>query len=104
MVLERDLKTSTSVEATKSFLQAAQLSPFEARGQVFVIASADTLTGEAANALLKTLEEPHSGAPRHFVLLAPSRFDLLPTVRSRCKPVMGPGSSPSESRAGCQIR
>ncbi len=83
LVLQRDLKTSTSVESTKTFLQTAQLSPFEARGQVFVIASAETLTGEAANALLKTLEEPHSGAPRHFVLLAPSRFDLLPTVRSR---------------------
>ncbi|MGB6337471.1 MAG: hypothetical protein WBG96_17840 [Thermoanaerobaculia bacterium] len=83
LVLERDLKTATSVESTKTFLQTAQVSPFEARGQVFVIASAETLTGEAANALLKTLEEPHRRAPRHFMLLAPSRFDLLPTVRSR---------------------
>jgi DNA polymerase III delta prime subunit len=57
-ILQRDLKTSTSVEATKAFLQLALLAPFEARGQVFVIASAETLTGEAANALLKTLEEP----------------------------------------------
>jgi len=82
-VLERDLKTSTSVAATKAFLQDAQLAPFEARGQVFVIASAESLTGEAANALLKTLEEPHTSAPRHFLLLSPSQFDLLATVRSR---------------------
>jgi len=82
-VLERDLKTSTSVAATKAFLQDAQVAPFEARGQVFVLASAESLTGEAANALLKTLEEPHTSAPRHFLLLSPSQFDLLATVRSR---------------------
>ena len=82
-ILERDLKTSTSVAATKSFLQDAQVSPFEARGQVFVFASAESLTGEAANALLKTLEEPHTSAPRHFLLLSPSQFDLLATIRSR---------------------
>lgn len=82
-VLERDLKTATSVDATKAFLRGAQVSPFEARGQVFVFGDAETLTGEAANALLKTLEEPHDTAPRHFLLLAPSRLDLLPTLRSR---------------------
>jgi DNA polymerase III delta prime subunit len=82
-VLERDLKTVTSVEATKAFLRVAQVSPFEARGQVFVVASAETLSGEAANALLKILEEPPVSAPRHFFLLAPSQLDLLPTVRSR---------------------
>jgi hypothetical protein len=93
-VLERDLKTSTSVAATKAFLRTAQVSPFEARGQVFVLANAETLTGEAANALLKTLEEPHTSAPRHFFLLAPSRLDLLPTLRSRSLSVfLGPAES-----------
>jgi hypothetical protein len=93
-ILERDLKTSTSVEATKAFLRTAQVSPFEARGQVFVITNAETLSGEAANALLKTLEEPHTSAPRHFFLLAPSRLDLLPTLRSRSLSVyLGPAES-----------
>lgn len=90
-VLERDLKTATSVEATRELLRTAQVSPFEARGQVFVIASAETLSGEAANALLKNLEEPHTSAPRHFLLLAPSTLDLLPTLRSRSLAVfLGP--------------
>ena len=70
----------TSVGATKAFLREAQVSPFEARGQVFVIANAETLSGEAANALLKTLEEPPPSSPRHFLLLAPSQLDLLPTL------------------------
>jgi DNA polymerase III, delta subunit len=93
-VLERDLKTSTSVEATRELLRAAQVTPFEARGQVFVVASAETLSGEAANALLKTLEEPHLTAPRHFLLLAPSGMDLLPTLRSRSLAVfLGPAET-----------
>jgi len=82
-VLERDLKTATSVEATKSFLRGAQVTPFEASGQVFVVANAETLSGEAANALLKILEESPGTTLRHFFLLAPSQFDLLPTLRSR---------------------
>jgi DNA polymerase-3 subunit delta' len=82
-LLERDLRTATSVEATKEMLRIAQVSPFEARGQVFLVAAAESLSGEAANALLKSLEEPHLSAPRHFLLLAPSQFDLLPTLRSR---------------------
>ena len=93
-VLQRDLRTSTSVEATRALLQAAQLSPFEARGQVFVVASAETLTGEAANALLKILEEPPVRAPRHFLLLAVSRLDLLATLRSRSLSLyLGPGTA-----------
>jgi hypothetical protein len=90
-VLARDLKASTSVDATREMLRTAQVSPFEARGQVFAVASAESLTGEAANALLKTLEEPHVTAPRNFLLLAPSRLDLLPTLRSRSLAVfLGP--------------
>jgi len=86
-VLQRDLKTSTSVEATKAFLRLAQMAPFEAQGQVFCIANAETLSGEAANALLKTLEEPPVRTPRNFLLLSPSQLDLLPTIRSRSLPV-----------------
>jgi hypothetical protein len=82
-VLERDLRTVTSVEATKRFVEAAQVTPFEARGQVFVIAAAESLSPGAADALLKNLEEPHESSPRHFLLLAPSQFDLQPTLRSR---------------------
>jgi len=93
-VLERDLKTATSVDATRELLKTAQVSPFEARGQVFVVGSAETLSGEAANALLKNLEEPHLTSPRHFFLLAPSSMDLLPTLRSRSLAVfLGPSAA-----------
>ncbi len=93
-VLERDLRTSTSIAATKRFLKAAYQAPFEARGQVFVVAEAESLSGGAADALLKLLEEPPESAPRHFLLLAASRLDLLPTLRSRSLAIyLGPSEA-----------
>jgi DNA polymerase-3 subunit delta' len=81
--LLQDLRTVTSADATRQILRAAQLHPFEARGQVFVILNAETLSDEAANVLLKMLEEPPRSAPRHFLLSTPAADRLLPTVRSR---------------------
>ncbi len=55
--------------------------PHEGRALVFIVRDADELTTQAANALLKTLEEP---APRtHFVLLTSRPNRLLDTVLSR---------------------
>jgi len=85
-VLERDLRTATSADSTRELLRNARLSPFEARGQVFVVEEAATLTDEAASALLKILEEPPLSAPRHFLLLCPNPQALLETIRSRSMP------------------
>jgi hypothetical protein len=103
VVLRRDLKTATSVDATRDMLRTAQFSPFEARGQVFVVANAETLSGEAANALLKNLEEPATSAPRHFLLLAPSRLDLLPTLRSRSLAVFLGPAEPLDDRSAAEV-
>lgn len=90
-MLTRDLKTVTSAEAARSWLKGAQVASFEARGQVFVVAEADSLSAEAGDSLLKAIEEPGLGNPRHFLLLAPSRLDLAPTLRSRSLAVfLGP--------------
>lgn len=94
VMVERDLKTSTSVEGTKAALRTVQLRPFEARGQVVVVASAETLSGAAANALLKALEEPGLLAPRNFLLLAPAASQLLPTLRSRSLSIYLPEGRP----------
>ncbi len=97
-VLERDLRTSTSVDATKAFARSAMSSPFEAKGQVFVVAEADTLGGGAADALLKLLEEPPARTPRHFLLLTASRLSLLTTLRSRSLSVFLGGHSRLEGK------
>lgn len=83
-VLLRDRRTVTSTESARALIEEWQRHPFEARGQVFVVAEADTLAPEASDALLKALEEPGTQAPRTFLLLAPAAGELPATLRSRC--------------------
>ncbi len=64
---------------------AATRTPFESRRRVFVIEGADTMNDQAANRLLKTLEEPP--AFTHVLLLADRREDVLATIASRCQQV-----------------
>src|SRR5438874_3233830 len=63
--------------------------PFEARARLVVIDEAHTMTEQAMNALLKSLEEPP--ATSHLVLVTASPQALLPTIRSRCQTLrLGP--------------
>lgn len=66
-------------------VRAASLTPFEARRRVFVIAGAERMGEEAANRLLKTLEEPAPAV--HLILIASDRERVIATVRSRCQAV-----------------
>jgi DNA polymerase-3 subunit delta' len=66
-------------------LARASFAPHEGRAKVFVIRRAEELSTSAANALLKTLEEPN--ARTHFVLLTSQPDALLPTIRSRTQRV-----------------
>lgn len=63
--------------------KAAQQRPYEARYQVVVIDEAHRLTEEAANALLKTLEEPPLSM--RIILVTSKPHLLLDTIRSRCQ-------------------
>lgn len=62
-------------------IERAAFAPYEGRAKVFVVRRAEELSTAAANALLKTLEEP--GPRTHFVLLSCAADSLLPTIRSR---------------------
>jgi len=64
-------------------IAGAAMTPFEATRRVFVLERADALIEQAANKLLKTLEEP---APFvHLLLLTDRPGEVLPTIRSRCQ-------------------
>jgi DNA polymerase III subunit delta' len=62
---------------------AASKTPFEAGRRVFVIERADELGDEAANRMLKTLEEPARFV--HLILLTDRLSEVLPTISSRCQ-------------------
>lgn len=71
------------IDQIRDLQQDAALAPVEARWRVFLLPNIERATREAANSLLKTLEEP----PAHVVLLltAVDADALLPTVVSRCR-------------------
>ncbi len=71
------------VEAVRSAVAFAQTTSARGGAKVLVVHPAERMNGIAANALLKTLEEP-PGAAR-FVLSCAAPDVLLPTVRSRCQ-------------------
>jgi DNA polymerase-3 subunit delta' len=76
---------------------AASKTPFESSRRVFVIESADQLGDEAANRMLKTLEEPASFV--HLILITDRLADVLPTIRSRCQTVRFDAPPPQEIAA-----
>ena len=72
-------------DVDQAVVAGAARTPFEARRRVFVIEDADELNDQAANRMLKTLEEPPSFA--HLILLTSRPGEVLPTIASRCQPV-----------------
>lgn len=70
------------VDEVREVTELAMNSPVLAKNRVFLVDGMDRMTAPAANAFLKTLEEP----PPHtlFFLLAETASKVLPTIRSRC--------------------
>lgn len=64
---------------------AATRTPFESARRVFVLECVDKLNDQAANRLLKTLEEPPDFV--HLLLLTDRRADVMPTIASRCQQI-----------------
>lgn len=79
---------------------AASRTPFEAGRRVFVLERADELGDQAANRMLKTLEEPASFV--HLILLTDRPGEILPTIRSRCQAVRF--EPPAESDAAAELQ
>jgi len=72
----------TTIGQVREIVRLAASRPFEGARRVFIL-QADTLNVQAANALLKTLEEPEGETV--FMLLATSREAVLPTILSRAQ-------------------
>ena len=63
--------------------------PYESRAHVVIFDPADRMMDQAANALLKTFEEPRPGV--HYILIVENPSDVIDTVVSRCTKIqLGP--------------
>lgn len=71
------------IDQIRSVRREAALRPYLSPSQVFIFHGVDTLTDQAANSLLKLLEEPPAGT--HLILLASRAGSVLPTILSRCQ-------------------
>jgi DNA polymerase-3 subunit delta' len=73
-----------TIQQMRLLKERAQLKPLKGSWRVFLIDSIDRANEQAANSLLKTLEEP----PPHLILIMTARnpYDLLTTIRSRSVP------------------
>ncbi len=73
-----------TIQQMRLLKERAQLKPLKGAWRVFLIDSIDRANEQAANSLLKTLEEP----PPHLILIMTARnsYDLLTTIRSRSVP------------------
>lgn len=85
-IIEIDAASNRGIDEIRELREAVRTAPFSSPYKVYIIDEAHMLTKEAANALLKTLEEP----PRHVVfILATTDPEKLPqTIVSRCQKVV----------------
>jgi len=81
-IFELDAASNNSVDYIRTLTEASQSSTFGSRYKIYILDEAHMLSKAAANALLKTLEEP----PSHviFILATTDKHKLPSTIISRC--------------------
>ncbi|MFA5146171.1 MAG: DNA polymerase III subunit delta' [Candidatus Omnitrophota bacterium] len=77
--------SSVKIDAVRELIKDISLRPYKARKKVCIIDEAGSMTREASNALLKTLEEPPPDSV--LILIAEDTAVLLPTIVSRAQVV-----------------
>ncbi len=82
-LIEIDAASHRGIDEIRELKEGIRFVPNKAKYKVFIIDESHQLTKEAANALLKTLEEP----PAHaiFILATTEIHKMLPTIISRCQ-------------------
>ncbi len=86
VLVEPDGRSAITVDQARNTVAMANLAPVEGDRKVFVLEEGGAMNDEAANAMLKTLEEPT--ASTIFIVIAESEDDLPETVASRCRTVV----------------
>ena len=78
-----DSRTEIGIDDIRGLQRLANLPPYEGKCKVFIVDGAEYLSTEAANSLLKILEEPPQKVV--WLLLSAEENRLLPTIISRCQ-------------------
>ncbi len=78
-------KRRIAIAQVRKLQESLPYRPYEGSHRIILVPDAHVMTEEAANALLKTLEEPPDRT--HFVLTTAQPSSLLDTIRSRCQTI-----------------
>ena len=78
-------KVIITIKEARALVERSYFAPSAGRYRVIVVEDADRMVERTSNVLLKALEEPPEKTV--WVLCAPSEADLLPTIRSRVRPL-----------------
>jgi len=89
-------KSKISINQVEEVISSSSYSPQESDKKVYAIGKAEDLSLEAANSLLKILEDPPGFV--YFLLLTENRNNLLPTILSRCQQLPEGGTELSGMR------
>ncbi len=95
-------ESQLKVGAIREYVRLAALAPAGRRWQVMIVEDADRLNDRAADALLKSIEEPP--ARTIWMLCAPTVEDVVATIRSRCRALVLRTPSTSEVAGHLQRR
>lgn len=82
-VIEIDAASHTGVDEVRELIDSLKFAPTKSKYKIFIVDECHQLSKSAANALLKTLEEP----PAHaiFILATTESHKMIPTIVSRCQ-------------------
>jgi DNA polymerase-3 subunit delta' len=94
---ELEVVETIAIDRVRALIDFVQLTSHRQRAKVAVIAPAERMNAAAANALLKTLEEPPAGT--YLILVSDQPGRVWPTIRSRCRRLAAPQPLPEEARA-----
>ncbi len=83
------------IDAIRALKHEQHMSNLNETSHIWIIIDGHHFTRQAANALLKTLEEPQNN--HYFIILAPSLRSVLPTIASRCQRLLFPHIKASDS-------
>jgi DNA polymerase-3 subunit gamma/tau len=82
-LIEIDAASHTGVEDVRQLIEGIKFAPVKSKYKIFIIDECHQLSKSAANALLKTLEEPPAHAV--FLLATTESHKMIPTILSRCQ-------------------
>jgi len=82
-LIEIDAASNRGIDDIRELRERIGYAPTQAPYKFYILDEAHMLTPAAANALLKTLEEPPAFV--HFILATTELHNILPTIRSRCQ-------------------